>query len=114
MKKLSLVINNTKKKDKELFFNKRELKSIFNLYAEMVSRGFWKDYGLSISPKKVSFEIYKRSSEKPFLKISKNLYSKIKDEKYFLIGQNDEVIGRGRDLDQLLRKSEKFKLKIVV
>ena len=48
MKHLKLVINNEKKK-RDIFFNKTELKLILNLYAEMVSDGEWKDYGLSIS-----------------------------------------------------------------
>ena len=51
MKHLKLVVNNIHKK-KEIFFNKLELKLILNLYAQMVSGGEWKDYGLSISKKK--------------------------------------------------------------
>ena len=36
MKHLKLVVNNKNKK-KDIFFNKKELKLILNLYAEMVS-----------------------------------------------------------------------------
>ena len=53
MKHLKLVINNGNKK-KDIFFNKKELQLILNLYAEMVSGGEWKDYGLNISKKEVS------------------------------------------------------------
>ena len=60
MKNLKLVINNDNKK-KESFFNKIELKLILNLYADMVSGGEWKDYGLSISKKEVSFNVYHRT-----------------------------------------------------
>ena len=52
MKYLKLVINN-EKKEKEVFFNKTELKLILNLYARMVSTGEWKDYGLNIYKKEV-------------------------------------------------------------
>ena len=52
MKHLKLVVNNENKKS-VFFFNKKELKSILNLYAQMVSGGDWKDYGLSISKKKL-------------------------------------------------------------
>ena len=51
MKHLKLVVNNGNKK-RDIFFNKSELQLILNLYAEMVSGGEWKDYGLSISKKK--------------------------------------------------------------
>ena len=45
MKKIRLVINNDAKKlEKEMFFMKKELKCILNLYAKMVSKGSWKDY----------------------------------------------------------------------
>ena len=38
MKRLKLIINNDNK-NKNIFFNKNELKLILNLYAEMVSSG---------------------------------------------------------------------------
>ena len=79
--KLRLVINNNFDK-KEIFFIKKELRSILNLYAQKVSLGDWKDYGLSINKKEVTFDIYQRSSEKPVYRISKNL-----DPKDFLIQQ---------------------------
>ena len=77
MKHLKLVINNENKK-KDIFFNKKELQLILNLYAEMVSGGEWKDYGLSISKKEVSFNVYHRSSEFPVYKITKNFKPKKK------------------------------------
>ena len=48
--KLHLVVNNNFDK-KESFFIKKELRSILNLYAQKVSLGDWKDYGLSINKK---------------------------------------------------------------
>ena len=68
MKHLNLVINNVHEK-KDIFFNKTELQLILNLYAKMVSSGEWKDYGLSISKREVSFNVYHRTSEIPIYKI---------------------------------------------
>ena len=82
MKHLKLIINNENKK--RYFFNKKELKIILNLYAKMVSSGEWKDYGLSISKKEVSFNVYHRTSEFPAYKITKNLKPKNKNEKYLI------------------------------
>ena len=64
------------------FLIKDELQLILNLYAKMVSGGEWKDYGLSISKREVSFNVYHRTSEFPVYKITKNLKPKNKDEKY--------------------------------
>ena len=44
MKHLKLIVNN-KSKERDIFFNKKELKIILNLYAQMVANGEWKDYG---------------------------------------------------------------------
>ena len=78
MKKIRLIINNDiKKKEKERFFIKKELQCILNLYAKMVSNGSWKDYSFSTGTKEVSFDVYQRASEKPVLRITKNLKTKL-------------------------------------
>ena len=77
MSKIKLVINNTnQQREKEKFFIKKELQSILNLYAKMVSNGSWKDYSFSSGIKEVSFNVYQRASEKPVIRISKNLKPK--------------------------------------
>ena len=91
MKHLKLVINNKNIK-RDIFFNKKELKLILNLYAEMVSGGEWKDYGLSISKKEVSFNVYHRASEFPAYKITKNLKPSNKNEKYLIKDAKNKII----------------------
>ena len=73
MKRLRLVINNDKKNCKQIFFIKKELREILDLYAKMVSNGSWKDYSLSSGPKEISFDVYQRASDKPVFRILKNL-----------------------------------------
>ena len=65
MNHLKLIVKNSNltMKKRNYFFDKSELKIILNLYAKMVSKGFWKDYGLNISKEEVSFNVYKRTSE---------------------------------------------------
>ena len=111
MKHLKLVINNKNKK-RDIFFNKTELQIIFNLYAEMVSGGEWKDYGLSISKREVSFNVYHRTSEFPVYKITKNLRPKNKDKKYLIIDAKNNIIKNSEDLENLIKKViwKKFKL----
>ena len=70
---LKLVVNNPRKQQEERqFFERDELKIILDLYAKMVSEGSWKDYGLSISSKQVSFSIFKNATENALYKICKN------------------------------------------
>jgi len=110
MKHLKLVINNNKKRD--IFFNKTELKLKLNLYAGMVSDGEWKDYGLSISKKEVSFNVYHRASEFPSYKITKNLKPKNENEKYLIKNAQNKTIGNSENLQNLIKKImwKKFKL----
>ena len=112
MKHLKLVINNGNKK-RDIFFNKKELKLILNLYAEMVSDGEWKDYGLSISKKEVSFNVYRRTSEFPAYKITKNLHPKNESEKYLIKNAQNKIINNADDLQYLIRKIMWKKLKLV-
>ena len=111
MKHLKLVINNKNKK-RDIFFNKKELKLILNLYAEMVSGGEWKDYGLSISKKEVSFNVYHRASEFPAYKITKNLKPKNGNEKYLVKDSQNKIINKSENLQNLIKKIiwKKFKL----
>ena len=111
MKHLKLVINNESKKA-DIFFNKNELQTILNLYAKMVSGGEWKDYGLSISKKEVSFNVYHRTSESPIYKIAKNLKPKNNNEKYLIKNSKNIIIKNSESLKKLIEKViwKKFKL----
>ena len=111
MKHLKLVVNNKNIK-RDIFFNKKELKLILNLYAEMVSSGEWKDYGLSILKKEVSFNVYHRASEFPVYKITKNLKPKNKSEKYLIKNAQNKIINNSESLENLIKKIiwKKFKL----
>ena len=111
MKHLKLIINNRSIK-KNIFFNKNELKLILNLYAKMVSGGEWKDYGLSISKKEVSFNVYQRTSEIPAYKITKNLRPKNEKEKYLVKDSQSKIINKSENLQNLIKKIiwKKFKL----
>ena len=111
MNYLKLIVNNEKKVH-NIFFNRKELKLILNLYAEMVSSGEWKDYGLSISKKEVSFNVYHRASEFPAYKITKNLKPKNGNEKYLVKDSQNKIINNSENLHNLIEKIiwKKFKL----
>ena len=111
MKHLKLVISNENKK-RDIFFNKIELQIILNLYAKMISSGEWKDYGLSISKKEVSFNVYHRTSEYPVYKITKNLKPKNENEKYLVKDNKNKIIKNSGNLENLIKKIiwKKFKL----
>ena len=111
MSNLKLVINNSnKEQNQRYFFEKKELKVILDLYAKMVSMGSWKDYGLSISSKRVSFSIFKNSAEKAIYNISKNFKPSNKNLKYLITDRNGKILNNAYDLEILLKKTNWKKL----
>ena len=99
---LKLVVNNKFKKDKSYFFEKGELKSILNLYAKMVSNGSWKDYGLSISSKQVTFCVFKNSAENAVYKICKRFKPISQNLKYSITDSNGKIINNSSNLKNLI------------
>ena len=102
---LKLVVNNTNnnKIEEKHFFKKDELKVILDLYAKMVSEGSWKDYGLSISSKQISFSVFRNATENALYKICKNFKPKNKNLKYFITDTNGKILKNSYELKSLLK-----------
>ena len=114
MNKIRLVVNNeVQKKNKEKFFIKKELQSILNLYAKMVSNGSWKDYSFTSGVREVSFNVYQRASDKPVLRILKNLKPQYLNERYLIKDKNGIILKKSENLNQLIDKTSWNKLRLV-
>ena len=101
---LKLVISNPQNKiEEKQFFEKDELKIILNLYAKMVSEGSWKDYGLNISSKQVSFSVFRNAAENALYKICKNFKPKNKNLKYLITDTSGKILKNSFDLKVLLK-----------
>ena len=101
---LKLVVNNSFKNiEEKYFFEKNELKIILNLYAQMVSKGSWKDYGLTISNRQVGFNVFKNATENAMYKICKNFKPANKNLKYLITDSNGNILKNSSDLDIMLR-----------
>ena len=100
---LKLVVNNPSNKIEEKhFFEREELKIILDLYAKMVSEGSWKDYGLNISSKQVSFSVFRNATENALYKICKNFKPKNKNLKYLITDSNGKILKNSFYLKALL------------
>ena len=108
---LKLIINNPQTKiEQKQFFEKDELKIILDLYAKMVSEGSWKDYGLNISSKQVSFSVFRNAAENAIYKICKNFKPKNKNLKYLITDTNGKILKNSFELKLLLRDTNWKKL----
>ena len=63
--------------------------------------------------KEVSFDVYQRSSEKPVLRILKNLKPRYFNEKYLIKDKNGAILKKSENLNQLISKTSWNKLKLV-
>ena len=114
MRNLKLIVNNvTANTDREIFFVKKELQTILNLYGKMVSNGTWRDYGVSIGPKEISFDIYQQASEKPIYRILKSLKPKNYNEKFYIKDKHGNVLEKSNNLLSLIEKTKWNNLKTV-
>ena len=108
---LRLVINNPNNKiEEKQFFEKDELKIILDLYAKMVSEGSWKDYGLNISSKQVSFSVFRNAAENALYKICKNFRPKNKNLKYLIKDTSVKILKNSYELRSLLKNTNWKKL----
>ena len=103
---LKLVVDNYNNKlEERQFFERDELKVILDLYAKMVSEGSWKDYGLSISSKQVSFSVFRNAAENALYKICKNFKPKNKNLKYLITDTSGKILKNSCDLKILLKNT---------
>jgi Protein of unknown function (DUF2794). len=105
-KNLKLVINNSNKKIEErYFFEKKELQTILDLYAKMVSEGSWKDYGLNISNRQVGFNVFKNAAESANYSICKNFDPSNKNLKYLITDAKGKILKNSHDLVLLIKNT---------
>tara|TARA_Y100001970_G_C14204701_1_gene843260 strand:- start:214 stop:558 length:345 start_codon:yes stop_codon:yes gene_type:complete len=108
---LKLVVNNIyKNENQNYFFKKNELKIILDLYAKMVSEGSWKDYGLSISSKQISFSVFKNAAENAMYKICKNFKPSNNNLKYLITDTNGKILKNSYELKLLINNTNWKKL----
>ena len=110
-KNLKLVVNNSFKKiENKNFFEKKELKTILDLYAKMVSEGSWKDYGLSIANGQVGFSVFKNAAENAMYIICKNFKPNNKNLKYLITDSRGKILKNSYDLVILIKNTNWKKL----
>ena len=109
---LKLIINNSKKHNEtNYFFEKNDLKIILDLYAKMVCEGSWKDYGLNISSKQVSFSVFRNAAENALYRICKNFKPSNKNLKYLITDTSGKILKNSFELKSLLKNTNWKKLK---
>ena len=87
---------------KQVTFDRTELREILNLYGRKVAEGEWRDYAIDFSRDKAVFCIYRRSSEMPLYRIEKDPKLARRQGAYAVVAASGLILKRGYELSRVL------------
>ncbi|MDE2436004.1 MAG: DUF2794 domain-containing protein [Sphingomonadales bacterium] len=94
-------------------FERTELLRILDLYGRMVAAGMWRDYAMNFDKEAASFAAYRRTAERPEVRVEKRPALRGKQGMWTLIGEAGQVLKRGHELAGVLFPLERRLLKVV-
>ena len=94
-------------------FDRAELSRILDLYGRMVVAGHWRDYALDLGRDAAIFAAFRRSAERPEVRIEKRPALRARQGMWALIGESGAVLKRGHELGPVLAPVERRLLKLV-
>src|ERR671921_2532764 len=106
----SLVVPFPTAAQRQVSFNRAELRTILDLYARKVADGEWRDYAIDFTRDKAVFSVFRRTSEMPLYRIEKDPKLAKKQGAYAVIVSTGLILKRGHELDRVLRVLDKPKV----
>lgn len=94
-------------------FERKEMERIFNLYGRMVAAGHWRDYAMDMNKDAAIFAAFRRTSERPQMRIEKRPADRNKQGMWTLHGEHGQILKRGHDLVGVLAPMERRLMKLV-
>ena len=94
-------------------FERTELLRILDLYGRMVAAGQWRDYAMDFGKDAASFSAFRRTAERPEIRLEKRPALRAKQGMWALIGEGGQVLKRGHELAGVLFPLERRLLKVV-
>lgn len=94
-------------------FNRAEMQRILDLYGRMVAAGHWRDYGMWFDTEVAVFAAFRRTAERPEVRIEKRPQLRLKQGAFALVSEHGAVLGRGHDLHGVLAPLERRLMRLV-
>ena len=94
-------------------FERIELTRILDLYGRMVAAGHWRDYAMDFDREAAVFSAFRRTSERPEVRIEKRPSLRMKQGLWALVGEGGTTLKRGHELAGVLAPLERRLLKLV-
>ena len=100
-------------KPSQIGFDRLELTRILDLYGRMVAAGHWRDYAIELGRDAAIFAAFRRSAERPELRIEKRPALRGRQGMWALVNEAGAVLKRGHDLAPVLAPVERRLMKLV-
>ena len=113
MQNVTQLQNYRSQPNTRIFFDRKELDAILNVYGMMVAKGEWRDYAMGDDKEQAIFAIFRRASEMPVYRIIKCPKWAKKQGAYAILNASGQILKRGHDLKIALRYFDKRKFSIV-
>lgn len=97
----------------QIGFDRLELTRILDLYGRMVAAGHWRDYAIELGRDAAVFAAFRRTAERPEVRIEKRPALRNKQGMWALVGETGAVLKRGQELGPVLAPVERRLMKLV-
>ncbi|MCW2349900.1 MULTISPECIES: DUF2794 domain-containing protein [unclassified Sphingobium] len=94
-------------------FDRLELSRIMDLYGRMVAAGQWRDYAIDLNRDVAIFSAFRRTAERPEVRIEKRPSLRNRQGMWALIGENGVILRRGQELAGILAPVERRLMKLI-
>ena len=94
-------------------FDRAEMTRIMDLYGRMVAAGHWRDYAIRFDAELALFAAFRRTAERPEVRIEKRPSLRLRQGAFALIGEHGAVLKRGHDLGGILAPLERRFIRLV-
>ena len=97
----------------QICFERIELTRILDLYGRMVAAGHWRDYAMDFDREAAVFSAFRRTAERPEVRIEKRPSLRMKQGLWALVGEGGATMKRGHELAGVLAPLERRLMKLV-
>ena len=96
-----------------VFFDRRELTQLLDLYGRMVSAGHWRDYAIDGLKDAAVFSVFRKATEFPLYRIEKRPALARRQGCWAVLAHGGLVLKRGHELSQVLKFFDRAKFAVV-
>ena len=96
-----------------VFFDRRELNQLLDVYGRMVAAGHWRDYAIDGLKGAAVFSVFRKATEFPLYRIEKRPSLARKQGAWSILAPGGLVLKRGQELALVLKYFDRSRFSVV-